>query len=52
MGIKGFPVVSKKGIEGTYIGFYCVFCIKMFNSWNLIMATMNTIKVACYKVVK
>ena len=45
-------MITNKGIEGTGNGLYCVSCIKVFNSWNLIMATMNVIKVAGYKVVE
>ena len=45
-------MITNKGIEGTSNGLYCDSCIKVFNSWNLIMATMNAIKVAGYKVVE
>ena len=44
-------MITNKVIDGTGNGLYCVSCIKVFNSWNIIMATMNMIKVAGYKVV-
>ena len=45
-------MISKKGMDGTGKVLYCGFCLKVLNSWNLIMATFNVIKVAGYKVVE
>ena len=44
-------MISKKFIEGTGNGLYSFF-LKVFNSWNIIMATFNVINVAGYKVVE
>ena len=45
-------MISKKGIEGTDNVLYCVFDIKVFNSWNIIMKIFNVVNIAGYKVVE
>ena len=45
-------MISKKGIEGTDNVLYCVFGIKVFNSWNIIMDFFNVVKISGYKVVE
>ena len=45
-------MISKKVIEGIVNVLYCIFIIKVFNSWNIIMATYNMIKLVGYKFVE
>ena len=45
-------MIPKKVIEGIVNVLYCIFIIKAFNSWNIIMATSNMIKLLGYKVVE
>ena len=45
-------MISKKIIEGIVNVLYCIFIIKVFNSWNIIMSTSNMIKLVGYKVVE
>ena len=45
-------MISNKVIEGIGNDLYCIFIIEVFNSWNLIMATSNMIKLVGYKVVE
>ena len=45
-------MISKNIIEGIVNVLYYIFISKVFNSWNIIMATYNMIKLVGYKFVE